>query len=216
MRCRISRLMGPEGEEIADCWQVQLDEQSHICDMTSGVKFLKGRQKWTRHFQNWRLVLSSCYILWQQLQVCFLFFCRCVWRGANTYLLVHWLPGSVQTQCATSRILCALGPRCPPTGWPQFAASSGGTAHHSNRWKKYIVLLYIWLRGSHRFQAGIARTTMDVRKGRETVKATRGLYLHVLDLSEVGVLGGEQEGPRFIQLGFHPQRLIVQQGELRL
>lgn len=73
------------------------------------------------------------------------------------YLLVHWLPGSVQTQSATSRILCALGPRCPPTGWPQFAASSGGTAHHSVRWKKYIVLLYIWLRGSHRFQAGVAR-----------------------------------------------------------
>ncbi len=42
------------------------------------------------------------------------------------------------------------------------------------------------------------------------------MYLHVLNLSEVGILGGEQEGPRLVQLGFHPERLIVQQGELGL
>lgn len=41
-------------------------------------------------------------------------------------------------------------------------------------------------------------------------------HLHVLDLSEVGVLGSEQEGACFIQLGFHPQGLVVKQGELRL
>lgn len=42
------------------------------------------------------------------------------------------------------------------------------------------------------------------------------IYLHVLNLSEVGVLGSEQESPCFIQLGFHPERLVVQQGELGL
>lgn len=42
------------------------------------------------------------------------------------------------------------------------------------------------------------------------------MYLHVLNLSEVGILGSEQEGPCLIQLGFHPERFVVQQGELGL
>ena len=42
------------------------------------------------------------------------------------------------------------------------------------------------------------------------------MYLHVLNLSEVGVLGSEQEGPRLVQLGFHPEGLVVQQRELGL
>lgn len=42
------------------------------------------------------------------------------------------------------------------------------------------------------------------------------VYLHVFNLSQVGVFSSEQEGPRLIQLGFHPKRLIVQQGELGL
>lgn len=42
------------------------------------------------------------------------------------------------------------------------------------------------------------------------------IYLHVLNLSEMGVLGSEQKGSCLIQLGFHTKRLIVQQGELGL
>lgn len=42
------------------------------------------------------------------------------------------------------------------------------------------------------------------------------IYLHVFNLSEVGVLGSEQEGSCLIQLGFYPERLIVQHGELGL
>lgn len=60
----------------------------------------------------------------------------------SKYLLVHWLPSFVQIQYVTSRILCALGPRYPPAGLPQFAASSGGTAHHSNGVEKISIFCF--------------------------------------------------------------------------
>lgn len=41
-------------------------------------------------------------------------------------------------------------------------------------------------------------------------------YLHVLDLPQVGILGGEQQCPGLVQLGLDPQGLVVEQRELGL
>lgn len=41
-------------------------------------------------------------------------------------------------------------------------------------------------------------------------------HLHVFDVAQVAILGGEQKGPGLIQLCFYLKALIVQQRELRL
>lgn len=49
-----------------------------------------------------------------------------------------------------------------------------------------------------------------------TLRSVPGPYLHVLNVSQVGILGGQQQPPGLVKLGLHLQRLVVEQRELGL
>uniref|UniRef100_A0AAY4ASH6 Uncharacterized protein n=1 Tax=Denticeps clupeoides TaxID=299321 RepID=A0AAY4ASH6_9TELE len=87
----------------------------------------------------------------------------------------------------------APAPSRTPSG-PGRASSSAGRARRSSEKERKSVF----------------------RMARQQWMRKRKSHLHVLDLAQVSVLGGEQQSSGLIQLRLHTQRLVVQQRELRL